>query len=183
MWRAGTSHQKENNMNDQTAKQSGTDSPAAESRPPFPPFTHESAVQKVRLAEDAWNSRTPEKVALAYTVDSKWRNRSEFINGREAIVAFLTRKWSKELDYRLIKEVWAFHGNRIAVRFAYEWHDNAGNWFRSYGNENWEFNEQGLMQIRHASINDVPIKESDRKYHWPLGRRPDDHPGLTELGF
>jgi uncharacterized protein len=152
-------------------------------RPPVPPFTHETAVQKVRLAEDGWNSRDPEKVSLVYTVDSRWRNRSEFINGRAEIVAFLTRKWSKELDYRLIKELWAFNDNRIAVRFAYEWHDDSGNWYRSYGNENWEFDEYGLMLVRHASINDVPIKESDRKYQWPLGRRPDDHPGLSELGL
>ena len=152
-------------------------------RPPLPPFTRETAAQKVRGAEDGWNSRDPEKVALAYTIDSRWRNRSEFVNGREEIVAFLTRKWRKELDYRLIKELWAFAENRIAVRFAYEWHDDAGNWYRSYGNENWEFNPDGLMQVRHASINDLPIKESDRKYHWPLGRRPDDHPSLTDLGF
>jgi len=147
-------------------------------RPPFPPFTRETAIQKVRLAEDAWNSRDAEKVSLAYTLDSRWRNRSEFVNGRPEIVAFLTRKWSKELDYRLIKELWAFNENRIAVRFAYEWHDDSGNWYRSYGNENWEFDAYGLMLVRHASINDVPIKESDRKYHWTLGRRPDDHPGL-----
>lgn len=153
------------------------------SRPPLPPFDQASAIQKVRLAEDGWNSRDPEKVSLAYTVDSRWRNRSEFITGREEIVQFLTRKWAKELDYRLIKELWAFHENRIAVRFAYEWHDEVGNWFRSYGNENWEFNPDGLMQCRHASINDLPIKESERKYHWPLGRRPDDHVGLSELGF
>ena len=152
-------------------------------RPPVPPFTHETAVQKVRLAEDGWNSRDPEKVSLVYTVDSRWRNRSEFIDGRAQIVAFLTRKWSKELDYRLIKEVWAFNENRIAVRFAYEWHDDSGNWYRSYGNENWEFDEYGLMLVRHASINDLPIKGSVRKYHWPLGRRPDDHPGLSELGL
>jgi len=152
-------------------------------RPPVPPFTHDTAVQKVRLAEDAWNSRDPERVALAYTLDSRWRNRSEFVNGRQEIVAFLTRKWVKELDYRLIKELWAFVGNRIAVRFAYEWHDDSGNWYRSYGNENWEFHEHGLMQLRLASINDLPIRESARKYHWPLGRRPDGHPGLTELGL
>jgi len=152
-------------------------------RPPVPPFTHETAVQKVRLAEDGWNSRDPEKTSLAYTVDSRWRNRSEFINGRAEIVAFLTRKWSKELDYRLIKELWAFNENRIAVRFAYEWHDDSGNWYRSYGNENWEFDEYGLLLVRHASINDFPIKESDRKYRWPLGRRPDEHPGLSELGL
>jgi nuclear transport factor 2 (NTF2) superfamily protein len=152
-------------------------------RPPLPPFDQASAIQKVRLAEDGWNSRDPEKVALAYTLDSRWRNRSEFITGREEIVQFLTRKWAKELDYRLIKELWAFHENRIAVRFAYEWHDEEGNWFRSYGNENWEFNPDGLMKYRHASINDLSIKESERKYHWPLGRRPDDHAGLSELGF
>jgi nuclear transport factor 2 (NTF2) superfamily protein len=152
-------------------------------RPPLPPFTHETATQKVRMAEDGWNSRDPEKVSLAYTQDSVWRNRSEFLHGREAIVAFLKRKWTRELDYRLIKELWAFEGDRIAVRFAYEWHDDAGNWFRSYGNENWEFDENGLMKRRLASINDLPIKETDRKYHWPLGRRPDDHPGLSELGF
>ena len=152
-------------------------------RPPFPPYTRDSAVQKVRMAEDGWNSRDPEKVALAYTPDSVWRNRAEFLHGREAIVAFLRRKWSRELDYRLIKELWAFDGNRIAVRFAYEWHDDSGNWFRSCGNENWEFNQQGLMQRRLASINDLPIGEADRKYHWPLGRRPDDHPGLSDLGL
>ena len=152
-------------------------------RPPLPPFTHENAIQKVRLAEDGWNSRDPEKVSLAYTPDSRWRNRSEFVNGRTEIIAFLTRKWSRELDYRLIKELWAFNGNRIAVRFAYEWRDDSGNWYRSYGNENWEFDAGGLMQVRHASINDLPIKESDRKYHWTLGRRPDDHPGLTALGL
>jgi uncharacterized protein len=152
-------------------------------RPPLPPFTRETAIQKVRLAEDAWNSRDPEKVALAYTVDSGWRNRSEFVNGRQEIVAFLRRKWTKELDYRLIKELWAFEGNRIAVRFAYECHDDSGNWFRSYGNENWEFDENGLMRLRFASINDLPIKETERKYHWSPGRRPDDHPGLSDLGF
>ena len=152
-------------------------------RPPLPPFTRETAIQKVRLAEDAWNSRDPEKVSLGYTPDSRWRNRSEFVNGRAAIVAFLTRKWVKELDYRLIKELWAFTDARIAVRFAYEWHDDSGNWYRSYGNENWDFDENGLMKVRHASINDLPIKESDRKYRWPLGRRPDDHPGLSDLGF
>jgi nuclear transport factor 2 (NTF2) superfamily protein len=152
-------------------------------RPPLPPFTHETAVQKVRLAEDAWNSRDPGKVALAYTLDSRWRNRSEFVTGRPDIIAFLTRKWTKELDYRLIKELWTFGGNRIAVRFAYEWHDDSGNSYRSYGNENWEFSDDGLMRLRLASINDLPIRESDRKYHWPLGRRPDDHPGLSDLGF
>ena len=152
-------------------------------RPPVPPFARETAILKVRLAEDGWNSRDPEKVSLAYTLDSRWRNRSEFVNGRVEIVAFLTRKWAKELDYRLIKELWAFNENRIAVRFAYEWHDNARDWYRSYGNENWEFDDYGLMLVRHASINDLPIKESDRKYHWTLGRRPDDHPGLSELGL
>ncbi|PDT15244.1 hypothetical protein CO670_18775 [Rhizobium sp. J15] len=149
----------------------------------IPPFTLETATQKVRLAEDGWNSRDPERVSLVYTPDSRWRNRAEFITGRAEIVAFLTRKWAKELDYRLIKEIWAFTDNRIAVRFAYEWRDDSGNWFRSYGNENWEFDAAGLMQRRFASINDLPIQESDRKYHWPLGRRPDDHPGLTELGL
>ncbi len=152
-------------------------------RPPLPPFDLESAIKKVRLAEDAWNSRDPQSVSLAYTADSRWRNRAEFLNGRDEIVEFLTRKWNKELDYRLIKELWTFAGNRIAVRFAYEWHDNAGTWFRSYGNENWEFDESGLMSARLASINDLPIKEAERKYHWPLGRRPDDHPGLSDLGF
>ena len=152
-------------------------------RPPLPPFTAASAAEKVRLAEDAWNSREPARVALAYTTDSRWRNRAEFIEGRAAIEAFLIRKWNRELDYRLIKELWAFHENRIAVRFAYEWHDDSGNWYRSYGNENWEFNEDGLMRWRLASINDLLIKEADRKYHWPLGRRPDGHPGLTDLGL
>jgi uncharacterized protein len=152
-------------------------------RPPLPPFSRETATQKVRLAEDAWNTGNPEKVSLAYTPDSCWRNRSEVINGRQEIVAFLTRKWAKELDYRLIKELWACDDNRIAVRFAYEWHDDSGNWFRSYGNENWEFDNSGLMRVRLASINDLPIKESDRKYHWALGRRPDDHPGLSALGL
>jgi nuclear transport factor 2 (NTF2) superfamily protein len=152
-------------------------------RPPLPPFDRESAMQKVRLAEDAWNTRDPERVSLAYSVDSRWRNRSEFINGREEIVAFLRRKWTRELDYRLIKELWAFTENRIAVRFAYESHDDAGQWFRSYGNENWEFDENGLMRVRFACINDLPIKEAERKYHWPLGRRPDDQAGLSELGF
>ncbi|MEL7086447.1 MAG: nuclear transport factor 2 family protein [Cyanobacteria bacterium J06597_1] len=154
-----------------------------ESKPPFPPFDTEAAIKKVRLAEDAWNSRDPEKVALAYTVDSVWRNRAEFIHGREQIVEFLTRKWSKELDYRLIKELWLADGNRIGVRFAYEWHDDAGFWFRAYGNENWEFDEFGLMKRRIASINDVPIAEGDRKYHWPLVRRLDDHSELSDLGF
>jgi len=152
-------------------------------RPPLPPFNYQTAVLKVRLAEDGWNSRDPEKVALAYSPNSRWRNRSEFVNGRGEIVAFLKRKWAKELEYRLIKEVWAFTDNRIAVRFAYEWHDDSGNWFRSYGNENWEFDNDGLMRLRLASINDLPIRESERKYHWPLGRRPDNHPGLSDLGF
>jgi nuclear transport factor 2 (NTF2) superfamily protein len=154
-----------------------------DARPPLPPFTRETAMQKVRVAEDGWNSRDPVKVSLAYTLDSEWRNRAEFPKGREEIVKFLTRKWQRELEYRLIKELWAFEGNRIAVRFAYEWHDDLGNWFRSYGNENWEFNEQGLMMRRFASINDLPIQESERKYHWPQGRRPDNHPGLDELGL
>jgi uncharacterized protein len=152
-------------------------------RPPLPPFTRETAVEKVRLAEDAWNSRDPARVAMAYSIDSRWRNRAEFINGREAIVAFLTRKWNRELDYRLIKELWAFDGDRIAVRFAYEWHDDSDNWFRSYGNENWEFDDDGLMRVRHASINDLRIGEGDRRYDWPLGRRPDGHPGLSDLGL
>ena len=153
------------------------------SRPPLPPFTAETAAQKARLAEDAWNSRDPERVSLAYTPDSQWRNRAEFPKGRPEIVAFLTRKWARELDYRLIKEVWAFTGNRIAVRFAYEWHDDSGQWYRSYGNENWEFDENGLMAQRHASINDKPIAAAERKFHWPSGRRPDDHPGLSALGL
>ena len=152
-------------------------------RPPLPPFTRETAAQKVRLAEDAWNSRDPVRVSLAYTPDSRWRNRSEFPVGRAQIVAFLERKWARELDYRLIKELWAHDGNRIAVRFAYEWHDASGQWFRSYGNENWEFDEHGFMAVRHASINDLAIAESERKYHWPAGRRPDDHPSLSDLGF
>lgn len=152
-------------------------------RPPFPPFDAESAVQKVRMAEDVWNTRDPERVSRAYTIDSVWRNRSEFLSGREAIVGFLCRKWEKELDYRLIKELWVFHETRIAVRFAYEWHDDSGNWFRSYGNENWEFDGNGLMRRRIASINDVAIKELERKYHWPLGRRPDVHPSLSALGL
>jgi nuclear transport factor 2 (NTF2) superfamily protein len=152
-------------------------------RPPLPPFTRETALQKVRLAEDGWNSREQEKVSLAYSPDSRWRNRSEFITGRERIVAFLERKWASEMDYRLIKELWAFEGNRIAVRFAYEWHDSSGNWFRSYGNENWEFDADGLMRVRLASINDLPINESERKYRWPLGRRPDGHAGLSDLGL
>jgi nuclear transport factor 2 (NTF2) superfamily protein len=154
-----------------------------ERRPPVPPFTLETATQKVRLAEDGWNSRDPERVALAYSTDSRWRNRAEFVNGRRDIIAFLARKWVRELDYRLIKELWAFTGDRIAVRFAYEWHDDSGNWYRSFGNENWEFDDHGLMRRRFACINDLPIQESNRKYHWPLGRRPDDHPGLSELAF
>jgi nuclear transport factor 2 (NTF2) superfamily protein len=152
-------------------------------RPPLPPFTLETAVEKVRLAEDAWNTREPERVALAYSQNSRWRNRSEFIDGRAEIVAFLQRKWSRELDYRLIKELWAYREDRIAVRFAYECHDDSGNWYRSYGNENWEFDSQGLMRRRIASINDLPIAESERKFHWPLGRRPDDHPSLSDLGL
>lgn len=154
-----------------------------ETRPPFPPFDFEAAQQKVRMAEDAWNTRDPEKTALAYTLESKWRNRAEFINGRAEITAFLRRKWAKELDYRLIKELWTFDANRLAVRFAYEWHDDSGSWFRSYGNENWEFSVSGLMRFRYACINDVPINEGDRRFHWPLGRRPDDHPGLSALGL
>lgn len=153
------------------------------SRPPLPPFTQQSAAEKVRLAEDGWNSRDPARVALAYTADSAWRNRAEFFKGREAIEAFLTRKWSRELDYRLVKELWAHDGNRIAVRFAYEYRDDSGSWFRAYGNENWEFDADGLMRRRIASINEHPIAESDRKFRWPLGRRPDDHPGLSDLGF
>lgn len=153
------------------------------SRPPLPPFTPETAAQKTRLAEDGWNSRDPARVALAYTPDSQWRNRSEFVTGRAAIEAFLTGKWTREQDYRLIKEVWAFHAARIAVRFAYEWRDATGQWFRSYGNENWQFDADGLMERRHASINDLAITDADRKFHWPLGRRPDDHPGLSDLGL
>ena len=153
------------------------------SRPPLPPFTLESATQKVRLAEDSWNSRDPSKVAQAYTPDSHWRNRNQFLQGRESIEAFLTLKWQRELDYRLIKELWAFQENRIAVRFAYEWHDDSGQWYRSYGNENWEFDDDGLMRRRIASINDAPIAVAERKYHWSPGRRPDDHPSLTDLGF
>ena len=152
-------------------------------RPPLPPFDRESAAQKVRLAEDAWNTRDPEKVAAAYTVDSRWRNRAEFVTGRDEIVAFLTRKWRRELEYRLVKELWAFGDDRIAVRFAYEFHDDSGNWFRSYGNENWEFDDDGLMRRRHASINDLPIAEPERLLRWPQGRRPDDHPGLGDLGL
>jgi nuclear transport factor 2 (NTF2) superfamily protein len=155
----------------------------AEARPPVPPYTSETAALKARKAEDAWNTRNPQQVALAYTVDSVWRNRAEFLRGREAIEAFLTRKWQRELDYRLIKELWCCHDNRIAVRFAYEWHDDSGNWFRSYGNENWEFDGHGLMRRRIASINDAPIAPAERKFHWPLGRRPDDHPSLSELGL
>lgn len=154
-----------------------------ETRPPLPPFTRETAIQKVRAAEDGWNTRDPERVSLAYTPDSIWRNRAEFVRGRAEIVGLLRRKWAKELDYRLIKELWAFTDNRIAVRFAYEWHDDSNNWFRSYGNENWEFDDRGLMAHRHASINDLPIREADRLYRWPLGRRPDDHPGLSDLGL
>lgn len=160
-----------------------SDSSPNEIRPPLPPFTRESAQQKVRAAEDGWNSRDAERVALAYTSQSVWRNRAEFITGREQIVAFLQRKWAKELDYRLIKERWAHDGNRIAVRFAYEWHDDSGNWYRSYGNENWEFDAHGLMARRLACINDLPIHESERLYRWPLGRRPDNHPGLSDLGL
>ena len=155
----------------------------SEQRPPVPPFTPESAVEKVRKAEDAWNMRDPARVALVYTTDSRWRNRAEFLTGRDAIVEFLTRKWNREHDYRLIKELWAFRDNRIAVRFAYEWRDDSGNWFRSYGNENWEFDADGLMRLRLASINDLRIAESERKYHWPLGRRPDDHPSLSDLAL
>ena len=154
-----------------------------ESKPPFPPFTLDTARRKVQAAEDAWNTRDPERVALAYTEDSEWRNRAEFFRGRDAITQFLVRKWARELDYRLVKEVWAWQDNRIAVRFAYEWHDDSGSWFRSYGNENWEFNQHGLMQRRIASINDLPIAESERKFHWPLGRRPDEHASLSELGL
>ncbi|GGY68943.1 nuclear transport factor 2 family protein [Pseudoduganella albidiflava] len=154
-----------------------------EPRPPLPPFTRDSAIRKVRLAEDGWNARDPLRVSLAYTPDSKWRNRAEFVNGREEIVQMLSRKWARELEYRLIKELWAFEGNRIAVRYAYEWRDDSGNWFRSYGNENWEFDEHGLMARRFACINDLPIREEDRKFRWPQGRRPDDHPGLSDLGL
>lgn len=154
-----------------------------ETRPPLPPFTRESAIKKVRLAEDGWNSRDADKVSLAYSLDTKWRNRVEFTDGREEAREFLARKWKKELDYRLIKELWAYTENRIAVRYAYEWRDDSGNWFRSYGNENWEFGPDGLMERRFSCINDMPIKESERKFHWPLGRRPDDHPGLSDLGM
>ncbi len=154
-----------------------------EVRPPLPPFTLETAIEKVRLAEDGWNSRDADKVSLAYSLDTKWRNRVEFTNGREEARDFLARKWKKELEYRLIKELWAFTDNRIAVRYAYEWRDDSGNWYRSYGNENWEFGSDGLMERRFSCINDMPIKESDRKFHWPLGRRPDDHPSLSDLGM
>ncbi len=154
-----------------------------EQRPPLPPFTAATAAQKVRMAENAWNTRDPDRVALAYTSDSVWRNRAEFLQGREAIRAFLHRKWARELDYRLIKELWAAHGARIAVRFAYEWHDDSGQWYRSYGNENWEFDENGLMRRRIASINDLPILPAQRKYHWAPGHRPEDHPGLSDLGL
>ncbi|MES2490819.1 MAG: nuclear transport factor 2 family protein [Pseudomonadota bacterium] len=153
------------------------------SRPPLPPFTEATAIQKVRLAEDGWNTRDPDKVSLAYTIDSRWRNRAEFVTGREAIAGLLTRKWTRELDYRLVKELWAFSDNRIAVRFAYEFHNDSGQWFRAYGNENWQFDADGLMRYRHASINEHPITEADRKLRWPLGRRPDDSPSLSELGF
>ncbi|AWH38606.1 DUF1348 domain-containing protein [Stenotrophomonas sp. ZAC14D1_NAIMI4_6] len=156
---------------------------AEQSRPPLPPFTLESATQKVRLAEDGWNSRDADNVSLAYSLDTQWRNRAEFTSGREEARQFLARKWKKELEYRLIKELWAFTENRIAVRYAYEWHDDSGNWFRSYGNENWEFGADGLMERRFSCINDMPIKESERRFHWPLGRRPDDHPGLSDLGM
>ncbi|MFF3008349.1 DUF1348 family protein [Kitasatospora sp. NPDC057940] len=154
-----------------------------EQRPPLPPFTRETARRKVRAAEDAWNTRDPHRVALAYTPDSRWRNRTEFLTGREQIAEFLTRKWRRELDYRLVKELWAHDGDRIAVRFAYEWRDDSGQWYRSYGNENWEFDRVGLMAHRHAAINDLPITAAERLFHWPLGRRPDDHPGLTSLGL
>ncbi|WP_254894864.1 DUF1348 family protein [Chromobacterium violaceum] len=154
-----------------------------ETRPPLPPFTRETAIEKIRLAEDGWNSRDPARVAQAYSLDTRWRNRVDFPRGRAEAQAMLARKWKRELDYRLIKELWAFDGNRIAVRFAYEWRDDAGQWYRSYGNENWEFGIDGLMIDRHASINDMPIAESERKFFWPLGRRPDDHPGLSELGM
>lgn len=154
-----------------------------ESRPPFPPFSLQTAQQKIRAAEDGWNSRNGEKVSMAYTEDTVWRNRNEFLHGRANVVEFLRRKWQREIEYRLIKELWAFHENRIAVRFAYEWRDDSNNWYRSYGNENWEFSERGLMHRRFASINDLSIVEEDRLYHWPQGRRPDDHPGLTELGL
>lgn len=154
-----------------------------ESRPPLPPFTYETAVGKVRAAENGWNTRTPEKIALAYTIDTKWRNRSTFVNGRDEVIKFLQDKWARELDYRLIKEIWTFQDARIAVRFAYECHDSSGQWYRSYGNENWQFDENGLMKLRLASINDLPINESERKFHWESGPRPEDHPGLTDLGL
>ena len=154
-----------------------------DTKPPVPPFTADTAARKVRLAEDAWNTRDPERVVLVYTEDTQWRNRAEFPLRREQVRRFLQRKWARELDYRLIKELWAYTDSRIAVRFAYEWHDDSGQWFRSYGNENWEFEEHGLMRRRYASINDLPIQESDRKFHWTAGRRPDDHPGLSELGL
>lgn len=154
-----------------------------DTRPPLPPFTRDTAIEKIRLAEDGWNSRNPERIVLAYSPDTVWRNRAEFPRGRAEAQALLERKWARELDYRLIKELWSFDANRIAVRFVYEWHDDAGNWFRSHGNENWEFDEKGLMTHRHASINDQPISAEERKFHWPLGRRPDNHPGLTELGL
>ncbi len=152
-------------------------------RPPFPPFTEETAIQKVRMAEDGWNTRDPARISLAYSAESRWRNRAEFAVGTDQIVALLSRKWKREMEYRLIKELWCFRENRIAVRFAYEYRDDSGNWFRAYGNENWEFNEQGLMSTRHASINELAITEAERKFHWPLGRRPDDHPGLSALGL
>lgn len=158
-------------------------SSSIESRPPLPPFTRDAAMQKVRLAEDAWNSRDPDRVSLAYTLDSQWRNRSEFLRGRQQIIDFLTRKWQRENNYRLIKDLWAYDSHRIAVRFAYEYHDDQGNWFRAYGNENWEFNEHGLMQKRYASINDLAISETERQFHWPQGRRPDNHPDLGDLGL
>ena len=154
-----------------------------ETRPPLPPFTFETAVQKVRAAEDGWNNRDPQKVSMAYSAGSQWRNRAEFVTGRDEIAGLLTRKWNRELNYQLIKKIWAFSSHRIAVRFAYEWHDDARNWFRSYGNENWEFDDNGLMAVRHASINDLPMEAEERKYFWPLGRRPDDHPGLSDLGL
>ena len=154
-----------------------------ETRPPVPPFTRETAIKKIRMAEDGWNSRDPQRVSLVYTLDSQWRNRAEFLKGRAQIVEFLTRKWAKELEYRLIKELWAFDSNRIAVRFAYEWHDENGNWFRSYGIENWQFDANGLMELHYASINDLAINETDRKFFWSLGRRPDEHAGLSELGL
>lgn len=152
-------------------------------RPPFPPFTHDTAIQKVRMAEDAWNNQDPQRIATAYSINSQWRNRTEFITGREQIIDFLIKKWSKELEYRLIKELWAFDNNRIAVRFAYEWHNESNEWFRSYGNENWEFDKNGLMQCRYASINDLPIKETERQFNWPQGRRPDHHPSLSDLNL